>query len=118
MPAGTYKLGGFEVEVSGDRATHNGRLAGSVLTLDRAVRNAMAIASTRGDTTAHVDAGVPARVAVHALQQAVAAATLHPARVLAIGAGQVAAGQPANLVVLSNSGHIRAAIARGKFLLD
>jgi N-acetylglucosamine-6-phosphate deacetylase len=110
MPAGTYRLGGFEVEVNGNRAIHNGRLAGSVLTLDRAVRNVIAIAPADGNDNA--------RVAVHALQQAVAAATLHPARVLAIGAGQVAAGQPANLVVLSNSGHIRAAIARGKFLLD
>ena len=41
MGDGRYRLGGFEFEVRGERCEHNGRLAGSVLTLDRAVRNAM-----------------------------------------------------------------------------
>jgi N-acetylglucosamine-6-phosphate deacetylase len=111
MPEGKYKLGGFEVEVTGDRAMHNGRLAGSVLTLDRAVRNVIAM------TSASVDAGLCAR-AGHALEQAVAAATLHPARVLGSNAGQLAVGQPADLVVLSDRGDVQAVISRGKFLLD
>ena len=37
MPDGTYTLGGFPVEVSHGRALADGVLAGSVLTLDRAV---------------------------------------------------------------------------------
>ena len=34
MPAGTYPLGATDVEVDGGVATANGRLAGSVLSLD------------------------------------------------------------------------------------
>jgi len=39
MPNGIYRLGSFEVEVRDGRCTVNGKLAGSALTLDRAVRN-------------------------------------------------------------------------------
>ncbi len=46
MPPGRYRLGGFEVEVRDGRAMINEKtLAGSVLTLDRAVRNAAAFAA-------------------------------------------------------------------------
>src|SRR5215475_151530 len=41
MPDGTYMLGGIEVEVHDGRCTSNGTLAGSVLTMDRGVRNLM-----------------------------------------------------------------------------
>src|SRR5207248_2623684 len=44
MADGFYKLGAFDVEVRGDRCEYQGRLAGSVLTLDRAVRNVMSFA--------------------------------------------------------------------------
>ena len=39
MGDGKFRLGGFEVEVTGDRCEYEGKLAGSVLTLDRAIRN-------------------------------------------------------------------------------
>jgi len=39
MPDGTYQLGGFAVEVAQGRAMARGVLAGSVLTLDRALEN-------------------------------------------------------------------------------
>lgn len=39
MPDGVYRLGGFDVEVRHDTCLLNGRLAGSVLTLEKAVRN-------------------------------------------------------------------------------
>ena len=39
MGDGTFQLGGFRVEVTGNRCEFEGRLAGSVLTLDAAVRN-------------------------------------------------------------------------------
>lgn len=39
MPEGTYQLGGFDVQVADGRASANGVLAGSVLTLDRALAN-------------------------------------------------------------------------------
>jgi len=98
MPDGKYKLGGFDVDVSGDRAMHNGRLAGSVLTLDRALRNVMN--------------------AQHDMEHAVQMATLHPSRVLDSNLGQIAFGHPANLVVLSASGHVAVTMTGGKFLLD
>ena len=41
MPDGEYQLGGFAVQVADGRATARGRLAGSVLTLDRALMNFM-----------------------------------------------------------------------------
>ena len=39
MPDGRYQLGPIEVEVKDGKCTANGSLAGSVLTMDRAVRN-------------------------------------------------------------------------------
>jgi hypothetical protein len=39
MPDGTYQLGPIQVEVKDGRCTMDGKLAGSVLTMDRAVRN-------------------------------------------------------------------------------
>jgi N-acetylglucosamine-6-phosphate deacetylase len=39
MPDGTYQLGPIQVEVKNGRCTSDGKLAGSVLTMDRAVRN-------------------------------------------------------------------------------
>jgi N-acetylglucosamine-6-phosphate deacetylase len=39
MPDGTYQLGGFDVQVADGRASAHGVLAGSVLTLDRALAN-------------------------------------------------------------------------------
>ena len=39
MPDGEYHLGGFAVQVANGRATADGVLAGSVLTLDRALAN-------------------------------------------------------------------------------
>ena len=39
MPEGVYQLGPIEVVVKDGKATANGSLAGSVLTMDRAVRN-------------------------------------------------------------------------------
>ena len=41
MPDGSYQLGGLTVELAAGRATANGVLAGSVLTLDRALENLM-----------------------------------------------------------------------------
>jgi len=44
MPDGRYRLGSFEVEVKNGRCLAGGKLAGSVLTMDRAVRNVMQFA--------------------------------------------------------------------------
>lgn len=94
MPDGQYMLGSLEVEVRDGKCLHDGKLAGSVLTLDRAVRNTMELAG--------VD-----------LQQAVRLASLNPARALNISRGVLQAGQPADLVVLSPSGEVKATIVNG-----
>jgi len=94
MPDGRYMLGPLEVEVRGGKCLHDGKLAGSVLTLDRAVRNAMEFAG--------ID-----------LQQSLRLATLNPARALKIGAGVLREGSAADLVVLTPSGDVRATLAHG-----
>src|SRR5437588_2991654 len=65
MPDGRYKLGPIEVEVKDGKATSNGSLAGSVLTMDRAVRNVMQFSNW-------------------SLRDAVRAATLNPARAVGL----------------------------------
>jgi N-acetylglucosamine-6-phosphate deacetylase len=96
MPDGKYRLGTLEVEVKDGTVQRDGRLAGSVLTMDRAVRNAMDFAGWD-------------------LQRAVRIATANPARVAgAENKGMLKPGADADLVVLSSSGDVRATVVRGK----
>src|SRR5580692_4226335 len=96
MPDGTYQLGPIQVEVKDGKCTSNGSLAGSVLTMDRAVRNVTQFA----DWT---------------LQDAVRAATLNPAQAAGLpeGSGVIAPGAEANLVVLDRDGVVRKTMVRG-----
>jgi N-acetylglucosamine-6-phosphate deacetylase len=88
MPDGRYRLGSFEVEVRDGKCIADGKLAGSVLTMDRAVRNL-------------------ARFAEWDLPQAVAAASRNPARAARIAnKGVLAAGADADFVVLSAEGEV------------
>jgi len=89
MPPGNYRLGEFDVEVSGLRCDCHGKLAGSVLTLDLAVRNVMQFAGWK-------------------LQDAVRIASINPARLLGIEKkkGQLLPGADADLVVLSAKGDV------------
>jgi N-acetylglucosamine-6-phosphate deacetylase len=88
MPEGRYHLGSFEFEVKGGKCTANGKLAGSVLTMDRAVQNL-------------------ARFAKWSLPQAVAAASRNPARVARLAnKGVLAAGADADFVVLNPAGEV------------
>lgn len=88
MPDGTYRLGSLEVEVRDGRCTSDGKLAGSVLTMDRAVRNLAQFA------------GWPQ-------EQAVAAATLNPARVGGLSnKGVLNAAADADFVVLNAAGEV------------
>lgn len=86
MPDGTYRLGSLEVQVAdGVCRDAQGRLAGSTLTLDRAVRQMVAL-------------GVPAADAVRM-------ATFNPARRLGIEArkGILAPGADADIVFLDEN---------------
>jgi N-acetylglucosamine-6-phosphate deacetylase len=94
MPDGRYMLGSLKVEVQDGKCLHDGKLAGSVLTLDRAVRNAMEFAG--------ID-----------LQQALRLATVNAARAVNISRGVLQEGCAADIAVLTPSGNVRASLARG-----
>jgi N-acetylglucosamine-6-phosphate deacetylase len=95
MGDGKFRLGGLEVEVKGDRAERDGVLAGSVLTLDRAVRNVAKFAHLK-------------------LQHAIRLATVNPARVLGHNdVGRIAPGAKADFVVLNSAGEVQRTILGG-----
>lgn len=89
MGDGHYKLGDLDVTVTGDRCEHEGKLAGSVLTLDHAVRNIVSFAGWK-------------------LQQSIRLATLNPAHLLGISdrKGTLAPGTDADLVILTPGAEI------------
>jgi N-acetylglucosamine-6-phosphate deacetylase len=98
MPEGRYRLGPLEVEVKDGRCLHGGNLAGSVLTMDRAVRNAMKFAGLK-------------------LEQAVRAASTNPARVAGMPKkGVIEAGADADFVVLTADGEVRATVVAGELV--
>jgi N-acetylglucosamine-6-phosphate deacetylase len=89
MPDGRYKLGAMEVDVKNGRCEYQGRLAGSVLTLDQAVRNVTRFTSMQ-------------------LPQALRMATLNPASLLGISSqrGTLMPGSIADVVVLTPAGEV------------
>lgn len=96
MPDGNYRLGGFDVAVRGGVVRNSeGKLAGSALTLDRALRNIMAL-------------GVEFKDAVRML-------TLNPARELGLEKrkGVLMAGADADLVFVDDALQIQRVTARG-----
>jgi len=92
---GSYRLGDVAVEVRDGvvRRDGDGVLAGSVLTMIEAVRNLHAL-------------GVP-------LEAALTAATSVPASVIGADAGRIAAGAPADIVVLSEELEIERVLVGG-----
>jgi N-acetylglucosamine-6-phosphate deacetylase len=96
MPDGTYRLGSFEVEVRDNRCESHGKLAGSVLTLDRAVRNVMSFAKL-------------------SFQDSIRMATLNPARVLGIEhrKGVLQPGADADIAVFSPAGEVLHTVVGG-----
>jgi N-acetylglucosamine-6-phosphate deacetylase len=96
MPDGDYRLGNFEVNVKGGVARNaEGKLAGSTLTLDRAIRNVVAY-------------GVP-------LLEAVRMATVMPARRVGLAGkkGVIAPGADADIVALTPDLRVAAVMTRG-----
>jgi len=97
MPDGRYKLGPIEVDVKDGKCTANGSLAGSVLTMDRAVRNVTKFSNW-------------------GLRDAVRAATFNPAKAVGLSGnyGVLAAGARADFNVLSFEGNVIKTIVGGK----
>ena len=96
-PDGEYQLGGLSVQVADGRASAGGVLAGSVLTLYRALANFVAFT------------GAP-------LDEALRLLTANPAAMtgLADQAGSLAAGQPANLVAVDAAGRLVVSLVNGQ----
>ena len=94
MPDGRYQLGTLEVELKDGRCTRDGNLAGSALTMDRAVRNVMKFAGL-------------------SLQQAVRAASMNPAKAVGIKKGTIEPGADADFTVLTPDGEVRATAVKG-----
>ena len=96
MPDGKYQLGRLEVKVSGGVCRNaEGKLAGSTLTLDRALQNIVAL-------------GVP-------LASAVRMVTANPARQIGLGSrkGILAVGADADLVFLDDKLEVSGVMTRG-----
>jgi N-acetylglucosamine-6-phosphate deacetylase len=95
MPDGEYQLGGFAVQVANGRAMARGVLAGSVLTLDRALANLVSFAGARVD-------------------EALRALTANPAAMIGDGeVGRIAVGGPADLVAVDAEGKLVASVVGG-----
>ncbi len=97
MPDGKYMLGDMEVEVREGRCTSSGVLAGSVLTLDRGVKNLMEFTGA-------------------SLNTAVAAASYNPSQLMGIGDewGSIDVGRMANLTVLSPTADVLQTFLAGR----
>ncbi|MCJ7473001.1 MAG: N-acetylglucosamine-6-phosphate deacetylase [Actinobacteria bacterium] len=99
-PEGTYDLGGQEVEVfNGQARLKDGTLAGSVLTLDKAVRNLIN------------EVGVP-------LHEAIQMATFNPAKCLGVEdkKGSLEPGKDADIVILDKKLEVEQTMVRGKVI--
>jgi len=97
MPDGRYQLGPIQVDVKDGKCTSHGSLAGSVLTMDRAVRNVTKFSNW-------------------SLREAVRAATLNPAQAVTMSEnhGVLARGANADFVVMSPAGEVLKTIVAGR----
>ena len=95
MPDGTYQLGDFPVQVANGKATIGDALAGSVLTLDKALANFVKF------TGASVDQGLRLM-------------TANPAAMTGFGdRGSLAVGGPADFVAVDASGNLLESVIGG-----
>jgi len=100
MPDGTYQLGGFDVQVADGRATANGVLAGSVLTLDRALANFV-------------------RFTGASVEQGLRLMTANPAAMTGLEsqAGAIRAGEPASFVAVDSTGKLVGSVIHGNLAI-
>jgi N-acetylglucosamine-6-phosphate deacetylase len=97
MPDGEYQLGGFKVQVANGRASFGDVLAGSLLSLDKALTNFL-------------------RFTGASLENGLRLLTGNPAAMTGFGdrAGTLAVGQPASLVAVDSAGGLLASFLHGK----
>ncbi len=96
MPDGQYQLGPIQVDVKGGKCTANNSLAGSVLTMDRAIRNVTQFSDW-------------------SLRDAVRAASLNPATAAGLSSqyGALVPGGRADFTLLSSAGEVMKTIVGG-----
>lgn len=97
MPDGEYRLGGFAVEVAHGRAMARGVLAGSVLTLDRALARFLEFTGAT-------------------LEQGLRLATSNPATMCGLDdrVGRLEVGRPASLIAVDSAGRLAGSFANGQ----
>jgi N-acetylglucosamine-6-phosphate deacetylase len=97
MPDGEYQLGGFKVQVANGRASFGDVLAGSVLTLNKALVNFLEFTGAT-------------------LEEGLRLLTANPAAMTGLGnrAGSLAIGQPANIVAVDSTGKLMASFVNGR----
>jgi N-acetylglucosamine-6-phosphate deacetylase len=98
MPEGHYTLGGFDVEVKGGVGMHNGIVAGSVLTMDRAVRNFATFTRAPLSTVARLASANPAAMTGFADSH-----------------GSIVAGRRGDVIAFSQEGQLVATSIAGRF---
>jgi len=87
MPNGEYRLGGFPVQVADGKAMSGGALAGSVLTLDRALSNFLTYTGA-------------------ALEDGLGLLTRNPAAMTGLDVASLHEGCKANLVAVDTDGNL------------
>jgi len=99
MPDGTYMLGNLEVQVADGTASYKGSLAGSVLTMDKAIENF--------SSYTHCGLATATRMASH-----------NPALMLGLEdrIGTLAEGRDASFNILTEDGKLHATMLRGLLL--
>ncbi len=97
MPDGVYKLGTMDVTVANGRCTYEGKLAGSVLTMDRAVRNFVKFTNAPYRVAARYASANPAHMAGFAEAY-----------------GELAPSRAANITVLTRDGEVRETLLNGE----
>jgi N-acetylglucosamine-6-phosphate deacetylase len=97
MPDGEYHLGGFTVQVANGRASLGDVLAGSLLTLDRALTNFIAFTGA-------------------SVEQGLRLLTANPAAMTGLGdrTGSLIVGEAANLVAVDETGQLVASFLNGR----
>ena len=97
MPDGEYQLGGFMVQVANGRASFGDVLAGSVLSLDKALKNFLEFTGA-------------------SLEDGLRLLTGNPAAMTGLGerGGTLAVGQAASLVAVDRAGGLLASFVNGK----